>query len=141
MNKTLGIRDIRVECGSSMRCLAASIEGWRVLDDAGKWMMLRESGVGRPLKLSIEARREHDADTSALTHPHLLYATRQATMVTIIVSSIYSGDAPSIDARSLFAPRTLLATAKKGANTNMTRHTFTTNEDRDEEESLLCAIM
>ena len=42
INKTIGIRDIRAVCESSMSCLAGSIEGWRVLDDAGEWVMLME---------------------------------------------------------------------------------------------------
>ena len=42
INKTIGIRDIRAVCESSMSCLAESIEGWRGLDDAGQWMMLME---------------------------------------------------------------------------------------------------
>lgn len=36
---TFAIRDIRVMCERSMSCLAAIIDGWRVLDGARKWMM------------------------------------------------------------------------------------------------------
>lgn len=45
INKTVDNRDMRVESRSSMSRCAVRIEGWRVLDDAGKCMMLGNPGA------------------------------------------------------------------------------------------------